>query len=219
MENILIRGATIKDIPFLVQAIIEAEKSGTDKLSYSTIFGLSEPDVHRILTKVLLEEVDNCELSVSSFMIVEAKGKIISCLSSWIESRDGTPSSVIKGNLLNYTLPHWCIENAIKVNDIIRDLNIEYIPNTIVIGVGYVNPDNRGSGLGPLLITKQIETLSKATPDISDAYVAIFESNIPSIRSVEKLGFEIIKKVESSNDEILKYLPFNKKVLMRKIIK
>ncbi len=42
MSDFIIRPATIADAPFLAETIIEAEKSGTDKLSYTTIFGLSE---------------------------------------------------------------------------------------------------------------------------------------------------------------------------------
>jgi hypothetical protein len=37
--SLLFRQAKASDIPFLVEAIIAAEKSGTDRLSYATIYG------------------------------------------------------------------------------------------------------------------------------------------------------------------------------------
>jgi len=40
-NNLHFQSASIKDLEFLVSTIIEAEKSGTDKLSYTTILGLS----------------------------------------------------------------------------------------------------------------------------------------------------------------------------------
>lgn len=215
MDNLRIKHATIDDIPFLVDTIIEAEKSGTDKLSYSTIFGLSEAEVREYLTAILKEEVDGCELSLSSFMIAEHNGKVISALSSWVEAKDGIPSSIIKGNLLNFILPKESVKHAIKVNRIISEINIEYIPNTIIIGAGFVYPEFRGFGLGPMLIRNQIEFLSKSNSGLKEAYVQIFETNAPSIRSVEKLGFVVVSRVESSNQEILNYLPSNRKVLMR----
>ena len=66
MNEHIIRSATIDDISFLVETIIEAEKSGTDRLSYSTVFGLSNEDTHKYLNDMLKEEIDGCELSVSS---------------------------------------------------------------------------------------------------------------------------------------------------------
>ena len=100
MENLIFRNATITDVPFIVTAIIEAEKSGTDKLSYSTIFGLTEEEVRSYLQEMLYEEIDGCELSISSFIIAEYNGQPAGALSAWIEGKDGIPSAILKGNLL-----------------------------------------------------------------------------------------------------------------------
>ena len=82
MNDFILRPATIYDAPFLAETIIEAEKSGTDKLSYSTIFGLTEDEVHKYLIDILEEEIDGCELSISSFTIAESKGKVAAALSA-----------------------------------------------------------------------------------------------------------------------------------------
>ncbi|MBN1414272.1 MAG: GNAT family N-acetyltransferase [Bacteroidales bacterium] len=216
MDAFIFRKATINDIPFLVDTIIEAEKSGTDILSYSTIFGLTEEEVRKYLANMLAEEVDDCELSVSSFIIAESQNKIAGAASAWIEGRDGIPSSTIKGNLINYSFPEESIKRASRLHRLIHELNIDYLPNTIVLAAGYVKPEFRGRSLLTILLKKQIEDLSKQGKRVDAVYTQIFESNIPSIKSVEKLGLKIVLRKESSNEEITKYLPSNKKLFLRK---
>ena len=75
MSEFNYRVATLEDIPFLVKTIVEAEKSGTEVLSYSAIFGLSIGEVEEKLAIILDEEIDDCELSVSSFLVAEKEGK------------------------------------------------------------------------------------------------------------------------------------------------
>jgi hypothetical protein len=215
MIDSVIREANLGDVPFLVDTIIEAEKSGTDKLSYCTIFGLSVEEVKRYLTEMFNEEIDGCELSVSSFMVAEVNGQVAAAASAWIEGIDGISSSVLKGNLLSYTLPKKCIEQATSLNPIIRDLHIEYIPNTIQVGSAYVSDNFRGNFLCGFLIRKKIENLLKSRPDISEAFAQIFECNLSSIRLCEKLGFRKVMIKESLNDNVLNYLPFNRKILVK----
>src|SRR5487761_2666622 len=114
MDGIIIRGAAIRDVAFLVETIIEAEKSGTDVLSYSTVFGLTEDDSRKYIAEMLLEEVDGCEISISSFMVAEIDGKPVAAVSAWIEGIERVQSKILKGNLLHFTLPKECIERVAK---------------------------------------------------------------------------------------------------------
>ena len=218
MEQFKIRTATINDVPFLVDTIVEAEKSGTDKLSYSTVFGLSELDSRKYISDMLLEEVDGCELSISSFIIVEKNKKNAAAAASWIEGIDGIPSSVLKGNLLNCTLPKECIDKAFSINSILKNLHIENISDTMQLGLVYVSSDFRGLNLVNLLIDEQIRHLHKIKQNITEMYVQVFGNNIPAIKAYEKANFKAVMVKESSNIEILHYLPSNKKILMKKDI-
>ncbi len=216
MNDFNFRTATITDIPFLVETIIEAEKSGTDKLSYSTVFGLSIDEVRKFIAAMLAEEVDGCELSISSFLIAEQNGQIAAALSAWVELSEGIPSNILKGNLLNFIIPKKYLEKAKEINPLIRELHIDYSPNTIQIGAGYVASQFRGNNLLGRLNNQIIANLLTVHPHVTHVCVQIFGSNIPSIRTYEKAGFEIGVIKESSNSKILDYLPFNKKVLMKK---
>lgn len=214
--EILLRKAILTDIPFLVEVIIEAEKAGTEIFSYSTIFGTSQKDAQKYIALMLDEEVDGCELSVSSFLVAEYEGKIVGSLSAWVEGSEGIPSSILKGNLLNYVLPKECIERAKNFNKVTREVHIEYIPNTIQIGVVYVVKEFRGKNLSNILIEEKITQLTAEHSGITDVCVQIFSCNIPSLKAFQKSDFEIALTKESAEDEIKLLLPSNTKHLLKR---
>ena len=217
--EIKFREATVKDIPFLVETIIEAEKSGTDIFTYTTVFGLDEAEARKYITAMLGEEVDGCELSVSSFLLAEKDGNVAAAIAAWVEGEDGIPSTVLKGNLLNYTLPKENIEKAMAVNPLLRDLHIEYKTDTLQLGLVYVSAGFRGQDLVRLLIEEKIRRAKEKAPAISEMLVQVFGDNAPAIRAYEKAGFHTILAKESDNPDVPAYLPSPRKVLMRKEIK
>jgi ribosomal protein S18 acetylase RimI-like enzyme len=216
MDGFVIRNATFLDVPFLIDTIFEAEKSGTDKLSYSTVFGLSEENARMHIENMLFEDVDNCELSVSSFQVAERNGRIAAASAAWIEGLGGIPSSVLKGNLLTYALPKECIERAIAVNHLLSEIHFDYLSGTMQLGLVFVSSDFRGLNLTGLLIDEQISRLQKIDPNINEMYVQVFGNNIPAINAYEKANFKIVLIKESLKEEITSYLPSNKKILMKK---
>jgi len=219
MDRFIIRAATVHDAPFLAEAIIEAEKSGTDKLSYSTIFNLSEDDVRKYLINILEEEIDGCELSVSSFIVAEFDGKAVAALSAWVEGLEDVPSTIIKANLLNFTLPKECIVRAMSLNEVIRELHVEYLPKTIQIGACYVKNEFRGNRLLGILNKQIITRLLKENPDVNSVWVQIFSCNISSLKAFEKARYTVVTTRESSKKEIENYLPSNKKHVLTKNFK
>lgn len=219
MNPVTFRNATITDIPFLVETIIEAEKSGTDILTYSTIFGLSKENTRKYLADMLAEEVDGCELSVSSFLLAEVDGQIVAALAAWIECIEEIPSSVLKGNLLNYILPQEALRKAISLNSLLMEMRIENFPDTIQIGSGYVAPEFRGNNLVGILIQEQITRLSYNKSNVSECYLQVYGCNKSGIKAYERIGFKTILIKESTNKNILDYLPSKSKILMKRDIK
>jgi len=218
MKDLIFRDASLKDIPFLVETIIEAEKSGTDILSYNTVFGLSQSDTFKYLSNMLSEEIDGCELSVTSFLIAEKLGKPIAAVSAWIENANGVPSSVLKGNLLNYSLPTESIRRAMSLNSLLHEMHVDYLPGTIQKGAGYVVREFRGNNLLHLLTLKIIGNLKQADPEVSEIYTQIYGCNLKAISANIKAGFKEIKRIESTNAMITRYLPSETKVIMKKDI-
>jgi hypothetical protein len=216
MNDYNIRKANIHDVPFLVDTIIEAEKSGTDILSYSTIFGLHEEESRKYIADMLLEEVDGCELSLSSFLVAESNGQVVAALSSWVEGMNNIPSSVLKGNLLSYVLPKECLKRVSAINSIVHTIHFDYIPGSMQKGAGYVIEKFRHRNLLGILTNEMIKNLGKSYPNISEVYTQVFGCNIPALKANEKADFKIVMIKESTNKEIFHYLPSNKKILMKK---
>lgn len=218
MNNYSIRYATSKDIDFLVQTIIEAEKSGTKTLSYTTIFGLTEEQTFDCLYKILEEELDGCELSLSSFLIAEQNGQIAAAVGAWIEAKDGVDSTAIKGSLLAYTLPLEAIKKASLIAPLVSQLHIEVEKGVLQIGLVYVSPDHRGKKLVKLLIDEHIKESIAQDASIKEVHVQVFGNNIPAIRAYENCGFVKSKEIECIQESILNYLPDQKKIVMKYII-
>lgn len=216
MNSIKIRKANLKDIPFLTKTIIEAEKSGTTILSYSAIFGLNEFEIEMLISKMLSEEIEDCELSISSFLIAEENGITAASLSGWLENASGIPSAVLKGNLLNYFLPRESFEKAAACAKYTKELHIDYVPNSFQIGAGYVAESFRGRQLLGLLTEELINRLTTQYPSANEIYAQIFDCNIPSLKTYQRAGFEIINTKISKEKKITDYLPSSKKILLKK---
>ncbi|MCU4166223.1 GNAT family N-acetyltransferase [Carboxylicivirga caseinilyticus] len=218
MSEYVLRSASIEDIPFLVNTIIEAEKGGTDILSYSSVFGITEVEAKKYITQMLEEEIDGCELSVSSFLVAEDNGVVIAALSAWVEGAGGVSSIEIKGNLLGFVLPQESIKNAARVNNLLKQVRIDYVTGSLQKGAGYVIDNYRNKGILGMLTEEIIRRVKINNPEISEVYTQVFGCNIPAIKANERVGFEIVKKVEAENDDVLNYLPSKIKFQLKRNI-
>ena len=218
MSEYIYREATIKDIPFLVEVVIEAEKSGSDIIGLSKIFGIDELDLRKYLTQIFEEEIEGCEFSVSGFFVSEYDTLPVAALGGWIEgeNEDGLPSSILKSNLLSYILPRENFSQLYKISEIIKDIQIERDLRTHQLEYGYVKPEHKGKGIFGNLIEKLLEKAKVQDKSIKKSYVQVFENNISAIKVHQKSGYEIVKRLESKHPEILNYLPYNVKLLMAK---
>lgn len=216
-EECLIRKATVEDIKFLVEVIIGAEKSNTDKLSLSTFFNLSESRVGKLLMEILKEEIDGCEFSVSSFLIAEFHGKQAAAVGGWIEAIDNEiPSQTLKSNLIGYFFPGESIRFLQSKSSIIKDIQIKRDSQSLQIEYVYVSQLHRGFKLAEKLINEHIKSAVIRYPAIKKAQVQVFKNNISAIKLYERLDFTTTKEFISDNDCILDYVPYFVKLLMEK---
>lgn len=219
MEEYKIRNAQLKDIPFLAEVIVAAEKSGTDKLSYSTLFDLPESKVIDYICAILEEEIDGCEFSLSSFLVTECIGQPVAALGGWIEGWGDNPSSkLIKSNLISFTFPKENIQSLISHTQIINDIFFEREKDALQLEYTFVKPEHRGKHLFELMVDKMVENNLTIFPDLKKIQFQCYKNNkvIPHI--FEKLGYHVVKELISKNKEVLKYLPDNVKLIMEKII-
>lgn len=77
MNEYLIRKAKAADIPFLADVVIASEKGMSDNLSFTTLFNIPEDRAKELIINMFEEEIDGCELSLSSFIVTEYNGQPI----------------------------------------------------------------------------------------------------------------------------------------------
>lgn len=216
MSEVAIRKASVKDIGFLVDTIVAAEKSGTDNFGLAKLFELSEEDMRHHLSEMLEEEIDGCELSVSSFIVAECDGEPIAAFAGWIEGQneDDMPSSLLKSNLIGYVVPKENIAKFKSKLDIVRPLQIEREEGTYQLEYSFTKPDYRGNDLMGKIVDEHIRRARGS--NVHKMQVHVFANNLPAIRTYEKKGFVIAKEFVSNNPQSSQYFPSDKELLMEK---
>ncbi len=101
-----------------------------------------------------------------------------------------------------------------NLNRVLREVNIEILTKTIYLTGGFVAKEFRGNRLLGTLMTEITERLLDENPEVVSACTHVFGSNIPSLKTCEKLGFVILTTKQAINNEINNYLPSNVKHLL-----
>lgn len=216
-KDYTIRQATLDDISFLANAIICAEKSNTDKLSLATFFGLSEEKVRQLLVDMLEEEIEGCEFSIDSFLVVDFKGKAVAAVAGWTENFETTlPSKMLKSNLIGFIFPPESIEYVRSKSDLVTDLLIEREKDALQIEYVYTEAEHRGKRLAQQLIETHVSNYLERDLDQKKMQVQVFANNKSAIKLYERIGFSIKEEFIASKEQILNYLPHDAKLLMEK---
>jgi ribosomal protein S18 acetylase RimI-like enzyme len=211
-----IRPATSKDLNFIVETIIQAEKSGTPRCGMALLFGISESELRTLLKCMLEEEIDGCELSLSSFIVADYAGKAVGAIAGWIEggNEDKSPSYILKSNLLGYYIPKKNIQLAASKSPIIKGIQIERKQGTYQIEYAYVENEHRGNNLTCGIL----EEHSKRAGNAKKMFLQVFPGNISAIKSYKRFGFHEDTIFHSSNPLCKNILPDDTKLLMAKYL-
>jgi ribosomal protein S18 acetylase RimI-like enzyme len=213
---ITIRQGKPEDSEFLAEAIIQAEKSGTDLLSYSMIFGLPEQDFARVLTQILIEDIPGSELCAAAFLIAFAGDTPAGCVASWVEGAEGISSNIIKMNSLFYFLDKsklLIIKENIKI---VETADIPREPGALQLESIYVVPEFRGQGVTGKLINRHIEIHRTGNMAIKKAQIQLMAENKNAVSAYLKAGFAITRERTSEDPAVTRFLPWNTKILMEK---
>ncbi len=212
--NINLRKANINDIDFIIETIIEAEKSNTSVISSCNIFSLTYDEYNEVLRNILTEDYKNYEFSISNFIIAESDGDFVGALCSWIEGIDGTPSSVIKSSLLFDMIGREKIDKNLKNFKLINQLIIDRNKGSLQLEYGYVRKKFRCKGVFSTLIYYHILNHFQKNGNTLNVQSILFRENNISFHALEKLGFVITKEKYCLEKEIYDIFPYNIKVMM-----
>lgn len=209
-----LKRATEADVDFIVEAIIEAEKSGTNRLSYATMFKISETEVVEILKNAVLEDIPSNELCISGFMIAWIDGVPSGAVCSWIEAVDDIPSALLKANILYHFLGTEVLERASEHSGLLEQINIPRQKGTIQIESVYVSNKFRGLGVSNKIILQLIKETIQNGQKATKVQIQLAATNLSALRSYEKLGFLTVMEKKCDNPAILDFLPSDSKIMM-----
>lgn len=218
MSEITLRYAEKHDIEFVIEAIIESLKSGTDTIVYCKLFEITIDEFKELLRNILVEDIDCHDLYLGSFLIAEINGIRAGTCASWVEYASGISSSIIRANLLiEFIGPEKLKETTHKFN-LMRGTHIDRQKNTLQIEFVYVDPEFRGLGVAQAIIEGHIDRLKQQFPEINKAQVVGSKTNENALKAYTKMGFELALEQEVLDEEAIKLIPSNKIVLLEKSI-
>ena len=217
-EGLVLRGAKEADREFLIEAIIEAEKSGSEAISYCEIFSLSEVELHTLLDAVLQEDFAGQELCTSGFLIAEIDGEYAGAACAWLEGEAGLPSTLIKANLLQHFLDKERLRLARPFLVRLEALAIAREAGAAELESIYVRPAYRGQGITGCLLEEHLSLLRRRMPALAKAQIILVKGNDRACRAYEKLGFGVALERHTDDPLLHSIVPGGTKILMEKPI-
>jgi ribosomal protein S18 acetylase RimI-like enzyme len=214
----VIRTATVPDIDFLVEAIIQADKSGTEVSSYCRIFGLSEEELRKSLSQIVPENIGGFEISLDSFKIAEIGYKPVGAVASWIEGAAGIASGIRKLSAFSLVFPRRHMEIAKGNLALISELSIDRMAGTLQIESVYTDSYYRGQGISEKLISCQIDEFKLIHPEIETVQIQVMGENYFAIQAYQRMGFEITYVKTSDIPDITRLMPGRTKLMLEKKI-
>ncbi len=214
MENLKIRQASVNDIDFIVETIIEADKSSTTVISACNILSVSEQEYKDILKNILNDNIEGQEYSLSGFLVAELNGVPIGALGSWVEGAVGVSSYILYSNILLHYLNKEKVPRILEKFKITKQLSFRREIGAIQMEYGYVKEEFRRRGVYTRLMTESIKRYYLENKNIPKAQGICFKDNYKSLNASLKLGFDIIESKVSESEELKKIFPYNEKVLL-----
>jgi GNAT superfamily N-acetyltransferase len=214
----IFRPATTSDIDFLVETVIQAEKSFTGACGLANYFGISEDELRGYLFQMFEEEIDGCEFSVTSFIVVEYEGQVVAAMGGWLEgdNEDEMPSSILKSNLIQYVMPIEAVLKAKENIPIIKELSIKRQESTYQLEYSYVLPEHQGQMLIQCLMKEHIKRAKSIGPHVKTIQAHAFEGNKVIVLINKMMGFKMTGRVIATNPRILEFFPYDTMVLFEK---
>ena len=213
--NITIEKATEKDIDFLVEAIIAAEKSGTNTLSYAMLFELDEETVRSKLREMLMEDITGQELCISGFLIARAEAERAGAICSWVEGEEGS-SALLKASVLSFGFGKEIFKRVLEKASLLEPLNINREEGALQLESVYVVEKFRGMGIVKALLDAHINKQRARNAGLVKAQIILAKDNSNAWKAYVKAGFNPVLEKYQENMDILKYLPSQTKILMEK---
>lgn len=214
----LVRPADTTDADWLVTAILEAEKSGTDATLFRKVFALDEAAERAALAAILAEDVPGSELSVGSFLVAEIDGARAGCIAVWIEGDDGPPSSHVKATLWSHVLGAPVFRAAAPSLKISAQVDIPREKGALQIESVFVEPAFRGRRVVTTLIAHALQDWKAKRPDVQRAQILSVTENTASARAFTHAGFARARETSSDDPALRMIFPGSGRILWERAL-
>jgi ribosomal protein S18 acetylase RimI-like enzyme len=214
----LIRKADITDLDFIVESIIQSDKSGSELISYCRIYNIAEQRLAEALRSILPENLGGFDISLNCFRVAVIDGQTMSAAAAWVEGMDGIASGKRKLSAFSMVFPRDLINYSKDHLAILSDITIEREIGTLQLEAIYTDASYRRQGIASKIIESHIIALKTNYPQIQKAQIQVMKENNSAVNAYRKMGFTIAEERTSQNREILKLLPGATKLLLEKDI-
>jgi D-alanine--poly(phosphoribitol) ligase subunit 1 len=214
------RKASKADTAFIVEAIINAERSNSAVIGLGQLMGLDEFELRDKLTSALDEEIDGCEFHLEGFTIATYEEVPVAALCTWVEgiNENNQPSSTLKANLFKHTFGIDKMIQLDKHKEVLQGLRLQRTAGAHQVEYVYVSPAHRGRDLVSRMIQHSLQSLhSSALPALSE--VEVFENNIGAIKAYEKCGYQLKSKAITDANASQDLMPYHIKLQLSKQLK
>lgn len=211
-----LRPATEADLPFLVEAIVAAEKSGTERLSYCTLFGLGEPELRTMLAAMLEEDLPGQELCISGFLLAERDGEPAGAANGWVEGTGSRASAIVKANLLAHFVGRERISAAAPRLALIEPLVVAREPGALQIESVYVAPGFRRQGVCEHIVAALEQRALAAPKPPAKGQIIVAAANEGALRVYRRCGYAEALRRGTADPAVAALLPATERVLLER---
>lgn len=212
------RKAVKEDIPFLVESIIEAEKSGTDYTVYEKLLNINKEKMKDFICFSLNSGIKGCELSIESHMVCEVEGRYAGSIAFWVEGLNELFSANIKANLIHFYFKKQLPDDLSKKFELLSEIEIKRTAENLQIESIYIRNEYRGNRLVADIIDYAVNEYKKKYRNLNKAQIISVIENESSKRSFLNAGFSVVLTKETNSMEILNLFPGTGKILWEKEI-
>lgn len=206
------RRGTLQDVDFITQAVLEAERSGTPRAMYESVFGLSEPEVRALVRAILDQDIPGCELCCGSFVLACDGPTPVGALATWVEGEEG-PSSLVRATLLVEQLGASRWAQAQAPLRLVAEVDIAREAGTLQIESIFVAAAQRGRRITGAMIAYALAQYRHTHPTVRRAQVLTVLENLASANALRHAGFTVKSRASSQNPDLGRWFPGSGRLL------
>jgi ribosomal protein S18 acetylase RimI-like enzyme len=208
--NFVIRKAESSDIPFLVKAVIHAEKLQTDIISYCTLFSISEEEFADQVQLAFEEEMGIPAWNFQNWSVAMNESNTpLAAISHWKEA-GGRGSESQKFQFLSVVNKSKVNENQLKAQfELLQQLGIPRTVGFIQLDFLFTDIQWRGKGI----MSKLIQNIFKIFPN-ETFQIQVLGVNKNAIQLYKKLGFKENERREVDGIKVKRLLADDVKINM-----